>query len=505
MATPKVCGIETEYGILLSGAEVDPITASSLIVSAYKDSSWAFASFDASHESPSRDARGVNLDDYLDPVIDSKMINTVLSNGARYYVDHAHPEYSSPECATVRDAVLFDVAGEFILRESMNKANERLPHGIRIDLYKNNSDGKGNSYGCHENYLVDRNVPFGRLAHSVMAHFVSRQIFCGAGKVGVEAQREGEPWVPFQISQRADFFEEEIGLETTIRRPIVNTRDEPHCDAERWRRLHVIAGDANMSEVATYLKLGTTALVLGLIEDKQFPMNLVLEDPVTSIRKISHDPSLQQTVECEGGKLLTALNMQIALYEACKDWFESIDTDPTGGCGHDVLERWGQVLLDLQNLDPRLSKTVDWWAKLQVVQGLQERHQLPDGDLRLRAVDLQYHDMRSSKCLAQKVGLETLVTPDAVDHAVHHAPRSTRAYFRGECISRWPQQVVSANWDSLVFDVGQPQLQRVSMPDPMKGTFSHVSELLNRVGTIDELLAELGSEAVEPFEQDPGW
>ena len=260
-----------------------------------------------------------------------------------------------------------------------------------------------------------------------------------------------------------------------------------------------------MSEVATYLKLGTTALVLGLIEDKQFPMKLVLEDPVTSIRKISHDPSLQQTVACEGGKLLTALNMQIALYEACRHWFESIDTDPTGGCGHDVLERWGQVLHDLQNLDPRLSKTVDWWAKLQVVQGLQERHQLPDGDLRLRAVDLQYHDMRSSKCLAQKVGLETLVTPDAVDHAVHHAPRSTRAYFRGECISRWPQQVVSANWDSLVFDVGQPQLQRVSMPDPMKGTFSHVSELLNRVGTIDELLAELGSEAVEPFEQDPGW
>jgi proteasome accessory factor A len=162
-------------------------------------------------------------------------------------------------------------------------------------------------------------------------------------------------------------------------------------------------------------------------------------------------------------------------------------------------------LHDLQNLDPRLSKTVDWWAKLQVVQGMQERHQLPDGDLRLRAVDLQYHDMRSSKCLAQKVGLETLVSPDAVDHAVHHAPRSTRAYFRGECISRWPQQVVSANWDSLVFDVGQPQLQRISMPDPMKGTFSHVSELLNRVGTIDELLAELGSEAVEPYEQDPGW
>jgi len=210
VATPKVCGIETEYGILLSGAEVDPITASSLIVSAYKDSSWAFASFDASHESPSRDARGVNLDDYLDPVIDSKMINTVLSNGARYYVDHAHPEYSSPECATIRDAVLFDVAGEFILRESMNKANERLPQGVRIDLYKNNSDGKGNSYGCHENYLIDRQLPFAKLAAFITTHFVTRQIFCGSGKVGHETPTGVVDQSGFQISQRADFFEELI-------------------------------------------------------------------------------------------------------------------------------------------------------------------------------------------------------------------------------------------------------------------------------------------------------
>ena len=505
MSIPKICGIETEYGIHVRGSDVSAVVASSMLVNGYGIDTDGVRAWDFQDESPDIDARSGQRPEADFPVVETLMANTILTNGARYYVDHAHPEYSSPECATPLEAVLYDRAGEEVVRRSMIRANTLLDDGVELIAHKNNSDGKGNSYGCHENYLVDRNVPFGRLAHSVMAHFVSRQIFCGAGKVGVEAQREGEPWVPFQISQRADFFEEEIGLETTIRRPIVNTRDEPHCDAERWRRLHVIAGDANMSEVATYLKLGTTALVLGLIEDKQFPMKLVLEDPVTSIRKISHDPSLQQTVACEGGKLLTALNMQIALFEACRHWFESIDTDPTGGCGHDVLERWGQVLHDLQNLAPRLSKTVDWWAKLQVVQGLQERHQLPDGDLRLRAVDLQYHDMRSSKCLAQKVGLETLVTPDAVDHAVHHAPRSTRAYFRGECISRWPRQVVSANWDSLVFDVGQPQLQRVSMPDPMKGTFSHVSELLNRVGTIDELLAELGSEAVEPFEQDPGW
>ncbi|MEY3506189.1 MAG: Pup deamidase [Actinomycetota bacterium] len=493
MSIPKICGIETEYGIHVRGSDVSPVVASSMLVNGYGIDTDGVRAWDFQDESPDIDARSGQRPEADFPVVETLMANTILTNGARYYVDHAHPEYSSPECATPLE------------RRSMIRANTLLEDGVELIAHKNNSDGKGNSYGCHENYLVDRNVPFGRLAHSVMAHFVSRQIFCGAGKVGVEAQREGESWVPFQISQRADFFEEEIGLETTIRRPIVNTRDEPHCDAERWRRLHVIAGDANMSEVATYLKLGTTALVLGLIEDKQFPMGLVLKDPVTAIRRISHDPSLQQTVESEGGKLLSALNLQIALYEACKDWFESIDVDPTGGCGGDILHRWGQVLQYLQNNDSRLSTTVDWWAKLQIVQGMQERHQLRDGDLRLRAVDLQYHDMRSDKCLARKIGLETLVTPNDVNEAVVLAPRSTRAYFRGACISRWPQHVVSANWDSIVFDVGQTQLQRVSMPDPMKGTFNHVSELLNRVGTIDELLAELGSETVEPYEQDPGW
>ena len=505
MTIRKICGIETEYGIHVRGSDVSAVVASSMLVNGYGIDTDGVRAWDFQDESPDIDARSGARPEADFPVVETLMANTILTNGARYYVDHAHPEYSSPECATPLEAVLYDRAGEEVVRRSMTRANTLLEDGVELIAHKNNSDGKGNSYGCHENYLVDRNVPFGRLAQSVMAHFVSRQIFCGAGKVGVEAQREGEPWVPFQISQRADFFEEEIGLETTIRRPIVNTRDEPHCDAERWRRLHVIAGDANMSEVATYLKIGTTALVLGLIEDNQFPMNLVLEDPVTSIRSISHDTSLQRTVACEGGQLLTALNMQVVLYEACKKWFDSIDDDPTGGCGQDILARWGQVLHDLQTGDPRLSKTVDWWAKLQVVQGLQERHQLKDGDLRLRAIDLQYHDMRPNKCLAHKVGLETLVSPEAVDEAVFHAPRSTRAYFRGQCISRWPQHVVSANWDSLVFDVGQPQLQRVSMPDPMKGTFSHVSALLSRVSTVDELLAELGSESVEPYEQDPGW
>jgi Pup amidohydrolase len=505
MAIPKICGIETEYGILVRGADVSAVVASSMLVNGYGADNDGVRSWDFQDESPGIDARSGLRSDAEYPVVEKLMANTILTNGARYYVDHAHPEYSSPECATPLEAVLYDRAGEEVVRRSMSRANSSLGEGQELIAHKNNSDGKGNSYGCHENYLVDRSVPFGRLARSIMPHFVSRQIFCGAGKVGVEAQRDGEPWVPFQISQRADFFEEEVGLETTIRRPIVNTRDEPHCDAERWRRLHVIAGDANMSEVATYLKLGTTAIILALIEDNQFPTKVLLQDPVHAIRSISHDPSMQHTVLSEDGSRFTALDMQFVLFEACQKWFANANYDPTGDCGSDILTRWERVLHDLQTSHHRLSRTVDWWAKYQLINGMQAKHDLPDGDLRLRAVDLQYHDMRPDKCLAHKVGLETMVSQDAVNNAVLQAPHSTRAYFRGECIRRWPQNVVSANWDSLVFDIGEPQLQRVTMPDPMKGTYGHVSDLLNGVNSVDELLEALGSEAVEPYEQDPGW
>ena len=195
----------------------------------------------------------------------------MLTNGARYYVDHAHPEISTPECADAREVVVFDKAAEEIVRQSMVAAQRVLPAGAEVIVHKNNSDGKGNSYGCHENYLMDREVPFGRIVAQITPHFVTRQIFTGAGKVGCEAPGVVAEQVPFQLSQRADFFEEEVGLETTLKRPIVNTRDEPHCDSQKYRRLHVIVGDANLSEVATFLKVGTTAIVLAMIEDDVLP------------------------------------------------------------------------------------------------------------------------------------------------------------------------------------------------------------------------------------------
>jgi proteasome accessory factor A len=464
-------------------------------VSAYKDSSWAFASFDASHESPSRDARGVNLDDYLDPVIDSKMINTVLSNGARYYVDHAHPEYSSPECATIRDAVLFDIAGEFILRESMNKANERLPQGVRIDLYKNNSDGKGNSYGCHENYLVDRHLPFAKLAAFITTHFVTRQVFCGSGKVGHETPTGVTDQSGFQISQRADFFEELVGLETTMKRPIVNTRDEPHCDPQKYRRLHVIVGDANMSQFATYLKLGSTALVLSMIEDGMFPQHLLIAHPVHAIKQISRDISMTEQVLMADGSRMTALAIQGELCAAARAYVEK---SAYCGISHDeaqqILLDWEQTLHLLVAQPISLVKKIDWIAKLQLVNGTRKRHSLPDSDSRLKAIDLMYHSLNQEVCLATKLSLHELFDHKSIAQAAQQPPDTTRAFFRGRVVDKWFKHIVNANWDSIVFDVANRPLQKVYMNEPLKGTRVLTETIINSSTTVEELLALLGQQ-----------
>ena len=271
MAIVKVLGTETEYGIIVrGGGEPNPIAASSALINAYVSALARRIAWDFQDESPARDVRGYVRESQMAPDVETHLVNTVLTNGARYYVDHAHPEYSGPECSNVREAVLYDKAGEVILARSVEAAGRLLPPGQQVSVYKNNSDGKGNSYGSHENYLMDKSVPFSRVVHHAIPHFVTRQIFTGAGKVGSEAS--GADDVEFQITQRADFFEEEVGLETTLKRPIVNTRDEPHCDAQKYRRLHVILGDANLSEVANFLKVGTTALVLAMIEDDWFAL-----------------------------------------------------------------------------------------------------------------------------------------------------------------------------------------------------------------------------------------
>jgi Pup amidohydrolase len=420
----------------------------------------------------------------------------VLTNGARYYVDHAHPEFSTPECSTARELVRYDKAGERILTRSMEAAGRLLPNGEEIVVYKNNSDHKGNSYGTHENYLMNRAVPFARIVQHVVPHFVSRQIYTGAGKVGTEASAGGSSDVAFQLSQRADFFEEEVGLETTLKRPIVNTRDEPHADAQKYRRLHVIVGDANLAEVATFLKVGVTAIVLAMIEDDWYgDRDLSLATPVRAIRQVSHDLSLSQPLDLADGGTTTALGIQWELLELARKYAEDRGLDCVGAeeAGEEVLRRWEATLHALETNPASLANQLDWVAKRQVIEGYRDRHGLAWSDHRLTAIDLQYHDLRPRRSLFAKMPMERLVDEEEVAEAMTEPPRDTRAYFLGRCLQRWASSVAAANWDSLVFDLGSDPLRRVPMMEPLRGTAAHVDNLLAGCSSPAELLEQLGS------------
>ena len=494
MAIAKVCGVETEYGILVRGADSNPVTASSLLINAYLATSQRKVGWDFNDEHPGSDARGFSVDDLLAPEVETHLVNAVLTNGARYYVDHAHPEISTPECLTARDALLFDRAAEEIVRASMTAALTMLPAGAEILCHKNNSDGKGNSYGCHENYLVAREVPFGRIVHQITPHFVTRQVVIGAGKVGCELPGVTANEVPFQLSQRADFFEEEVGLETTLKRPIVNTRDEPHCDPNKYRRLHVIVGDANMSEIATLVKVGATAIMLAMIEDDQMGDDLVLANPVAAIRHVSHDPSLQRTILLRNGQRATAVEVQWQLLERAQKYERTHGLVSVGAeVGREVLTLWEAILTGLERDPDSVAHQVDWVAKRRLVRAYAERHGARPADARLKALDLQYHDLRADRCLALRVGLQTLVDPADVRLAMTNPPLTTRAYFRGRCLAKWPDDVVAANWDSLVFDVGRDPLRRVPMMEPLRGTAESVARLIDESDTPAELLARLGA------------
>jgi proteasome accessory factor A len=491
MGTPKIIGIETEYGIA-GGPEADPTLASSLIVNAYAQHGQSGVTWDFIDESPDHDARGYFHDGAFAPIIETHLANTVLTNAARLYVDHAHPEYSSPECRTPREAVLYDQAGEEIMRRAQMVANQTLDDEHAIRLYKNNSDGKGNSYGTHENYLLSRDVDFADVVRAMVPHFVSRSVITGAGKVGFET--DAARGATFQISARAEFFEEIVGLETTLKRPIINTRDEPHSDPDRFRRLHVINGDANMSPRATWVKLGATALLLLVLEERGsgvFPPPP--RRPVAAIRAFGADPHLRATVEAEGGQRVSALDYQEALFILVDSHVRAHGAPEVADDREvrELLAEWSALLEGVRSNPDDVADRVDWIAKWRVIQGYQERYGLPETDARLRAIDLQYHDLRPEKSLAARVGLAPLWAPANIQDAVFEAPRSTRAYFRGECVRRFPEELVSANWDSLVFDVGSGPLRRVPMMDPTRGTEALTGALFANEPTAASLLDSL--------------
>jgi proteasome accessory factor PafA2 len=483
-AVHKVLGTETEFGIAVRGRPAyDGVAASSLAVAAYAGASQIRWSYE--EETPGRDARGFGPSG-TEP--DIGMLNTVLGNGARLYVDHAHPEYSTPECFDALEAALYDKAGELIMARAA--AAVAAGTGESLLVYKNNSDGKGNSYGAHENYLMARSVPFEQIVAHLTCFLVTRQVMAGAGKVGSE---NGRPPVSYQVSQRADFFEEEVGLETTIRRPIINTRDEPHADPAAYRRLHVIIGDANLSEPQTFLKLGSTALVLASLEEGALGRPLALESPVESLWRISHDPTLRCSVRLAGGRRATALDLQAEYLERVAARTTREGATPVE---QRLLRLWEQALADLERDPLSTAGYLDWTAKLALLEGYRLRDRLPWDHPKLRLLDLQYHDVDPRRSLYRRLEaagrLQRLFNDAQVEQAVGEPPERTRAYFRGRCVAKYGPAVVSANWDSLVLEAGREALQRVPMMDPLRGGRESVEDLINGCPSVAHLVRALG-------------
>jgi len=423
---------------------------------------------------------------------DMGLANVILTNGARLYVDHAHPEYSTPECTNPLDIVKWDKAGEQVMLDAAMRASS-LPGGSSIVLYKNNTDNKGASYGAHENFLMRRSTPFGDIVKHLTPFFVSRQVVTGAGRVGIGQDGRSQG---FQITQRADFFEVEVGLETTLKRPIINTRDEPHADPEKYRRLHVIIGDANQAEVSTYLKLGTTALVLAMIEDRFLTRELTLEQSVPALRTISHDPTCKVLVQLADGRKLTGVQLQMEYLDLAKKYVEDRLGSDADAQTIDILQRWESVLGRLERDPMQCARELDWVAKLKLLTQYRDRDGLDWDDAKLHLIDLQYSDIRPEKGLYHRLvrlgQIERLLDDPSVEAAMHDPPEDTRAYFRGRCLEKYAANIAAASWDSVIFDIpGRESLQRVPTIDPLRGSKAHVGELFDRCDTAEQLFREL--------------
>ncbi len=497
----RVVGTEVEYGISVPGdPAANPVMSSTQVVLAYAASVAAPRArrtrWDYEVESPLRDARGYDLSGLYGPGVDPDVddigaANVILSNGARLYVDHAHPEFSGPEVTRPLDAVVYDKAGERVMEQAARLAG-MVPGARPVQLYKNNVDGKGASYGTHENYLCLRGTPFPLLISGLIPFFASRQVMVGAGRVGIGPAGEAPG---FQLAQRSDYIEVEVGLETTLKRGIINTRDEPHSDAERYRRLHVIIGDANLAELAIYLKVGTTALVLSMIE-QGWPMPPAqLAQPVSAVHEISHDPSLKATVPLVDGGRWRGIDIQRAYAEAAAAYVEDRFGDDVDSDTRDVLTRWLATLDALERDPMELADQLDWPAKLRLLEGFRARDGLGWAASRLALVDLQYADVRLERGLYNRLvsrgSMQRMVSEDAIRRAVTEPPEDTRAYFRGRCVRQFADKLAAASWDSVIFDVGRDSLVRIPTLEPTRGTKEHVGALLDSVQDATELVDAL--------------
>jgi Pup amidohydrolase len=481
----RVFGLETEYGITVSGTEIVDVVAESIeLVRRYTDHG-AHMKWDYELEDPHLDARGFRAKALMQDADESAYYeidknrplsfeeiksDLVLSNGARFYNDHAHPEYSTPECSTLRQIVAQDKAGKRILAECARRRNEKLESGQQVRLYKNNSDFVGHSYGCHDNYLMRRDVAWDKIVSGILPFLITRQIFAGAGKMGIEA--ESTPTQPgiYQISQRSDFFSVVVSIDTMNRRPLINTRDEPHVDASRYRRFHVILGDANMSEWATAMKIGTTALVLDLIERGQAPQ-LEIAQPIDANKSISRDQTYDWIIELKDGRKISAIDVQRIYLRAAAKIEPPRDSLAQASIDEDrqwVLREWENVLNDLERDIMTTRDRVDWAAKKFLLNALQEEEKLSWTDPWLQSIDLEYHNVDLEGGLYYELVRQNtsrrIVSENDIKLAIFNPPETTRAFFRGRSVARFNDEIASIQWDEIVF-ANNSQPRRIVLPE----------------------------------------
>ena len=405
--------------------------------------------------------------------------NVFLGNGARLYLDvGSHPEYATPECDSVHDLVVHDKAGERILEQLLTSAEDRLrDEGVHGDIYlfKNNTDSAGNSYGCHENYCTPRHDDLSSYAEVLIPFLVSRQIYAGAGKV-LQTARGAK----YCVSQRAEHIWEGVSSATPRSRPIINTRDEPHADAERYRRLHVIVGDSNMSEYTNFLKVGAASLMLRMLEEPQVVLrDMTLENPIRAIREISHDTTCTQRVRLVNGREVSALDIQTEYLNRAIRFAEHHELSPEE---KQALEMWEHCLTAIEDDPLKLDKEIDWVIKHKLIEGYRERHGLDLGDPRVALVDLQYHDVNRERGLfyrMQKRGMvERIVTDAEISHAVENPPETTRARLRGEFIKRAKERKRDYTVDWVHLKLNDQAQRTVLCKDPFKSHDERVEKLI---------------------------
>ena len=504
----RLFGIETEYGITLENeAHIDAVKQSIELIKSYRQEDFRPV-WDYRGEDPFRDERGFRADalsnhpDEKEEAARDQERNKkerlsfaeiksdhILVNGARLYNDHAHPEYSTPECSSLFDLVAHDKAGERILHRCAETRSQKL--GKRVLLYKNNTDFHGHSYGCHDNYLMAREVPFETLKQGIMSFFITRQIFTGAGKLGIETEAGLATPGHYQLSQRADFFHVEASVDTMHNRPIVNTRDEPHADASKYRRLHGIAGDANMSEYATALKVGTTALVIALIEQRRIPENLALANPIDTIKTVSHDQTYRWMVMTDDGKSMSAIDHQREYLALAQKHLSSGEVASSLPETDWVLTEWEDTLNALEKDPMSLIDRLDWVAKKWLLETFAEEEGLAWDDAWLQSLDLEYHNIDLDEGLYYGIPMRRVVTDEQVEAALHNPPAGTRAYFRGRAVDRFSESIKAIQWDSITFTVNG-RTKEVNLNALAEAEVAHqYNEALDESLTVETLIKKL--------------